>query len=125
MNRSQFAHSRVLITYTDGTEAAACSIHCGALDLAITLSKPFRKVQVGDYRTRELIDAETAAWVLGGKKPGVMSRRGKWAFATKEAAGEFIRENGGEIVDFSEALKAAYVDMYDFVTFRKKGRTES
>ena len=120
MNRTQFAHSRVLITYADGTQVATCSIHCGALDLAVNLTKPFRQFQVGDFNDRKLVDAQTAHWVLGGRKPGVMSRRAKWAFESKEAADTFIREHGGELTDFSGALKAAYADMYDFVISRKK-----
>lgn len=125
MNRGQFAHSRVLITYADGVETATCSLHCLALDLAINLSKPIRRVQVADYATCNLIDAETAAWVLGGGKAGVMTRRAKWAFATNAAADEFIRTHGGQLSDFTGTLKAAYADMYDFVMFRRQRPTGS
>ncbi len=120
MDRSRFAHSRLLITYTDGSVAAVCSLHCAALDMALNLSKPFRRIEVGDYRTRELIDAETAIWVLGGQQPGVMTRRPKWAFGSQASADDFIREHGGRIAPFSSALKAAYEDMYDFVMLRKQ-----
>lgn len=120
MDRTRFAHSRLLITYEDGRVTPTCSLHCVALDLAVHLGEPFRTIQVGDYDTRELLDAESARWVLGGRKPGVMTQRPKWAFASREAAERFIRENGGELTDFAGALKAAYVDMYDFVSLRAR-----
>lgn len=42
-----------------------------------------------------LIDAEKAFWVIGGSKPGVMTKRAKWAFEKKEAADKFMLDNGG------------------------------
>ncbi len=58
------------------------------------------------------MNAETAAWVLGGTKSGVMTSRAKWAFADKAAAEAFVKENGGTIVGFEDAMKAAYEDLY-------------
>jgi copper chaperone NosL len=112
MSREQFAHSRVLVTYDDGSEVGLCSLHCAAVELSLRLDKIPKSVQVGDYNTRKLIDAEQAAWVLGGGRPGVMSRNAKWAFATKEDAGAFIAGNGGTLAAFDQAMKAAYEDMY-------------
>ena len=59
-----------------------------------------------------LVDAEKAYWVLGGNKPGVMTKRAKWAFAKKEDAEKFMAENGGSAITFEQAFKAAYEDMY-------------
>jgi len=39
---------------------------------------------VGDFGTKKLIDAEKALWVLGGSKPGVMTKRGKWALRRRK-----------------------------------------
>ncbi|NTU47735.1 MAG: NosL family protein [Syntrophobacteraceae bacterium] len=111
MDREKFAHSRMLIRYDDGTEVGACSIHCVAIDLAGTIDKTPKEVLVADYGTKELIDAEKATWVLGGAKPGVMTARAKWAFLNKEDAERFIRENGGSLASYDQALKAAYEDM--------------
>ena len=58
-----------------------------------------------------MIDAERAVWVIGGKKPGVMTRNAKWAFADKAAAETFRQENGGRIGGFDEAIEAAYKDL--------------
>jgi len=111
MNRVQFAHSRMLIEYDDNTTAAFCSVHCAAVDLSLKIDKTPKSIMVGDYATKELIDAEKAYWVLGGGKMGVMSKRAKWAFATKEGADSFISGNGGNLVSFDDALKASYEDM--------------
>ena len=112
MNRAQYAHSRVLVVYDDETQFGACSIHCAAVDLAINLDKSPTAIRVGDYYSRELIDAETAYWVIGGIKVGVMTKTGKWAFLRKKEAERFISENGGEMATFDQALKATYEDMY-------------
>jgi copper chaperone NosL len=71
------------------------------------------KISVEDYNTKELIDAEQAFWVIVPDKPGVMTRRAKWAFADKGAADAFIKANNGSIpAGFEEAIKATYEDMY-------------
>ncbi len=113
MDREKFAHSRVFIRYEDGSVLGACSIHCAAAGTAVTLDKSPLAIWVGDYKNKNLIDAEKAVWVLGGSKMGVMSKRAKWAFETQEDADQFIRAEGGEIVAFDKAMRAAYEDMYE------------
>jgi copper chaperone NosL len=112
MDREKFAQSRILIEYDDGTSLGTCSLHCAAVDLANNIDKTPKYVGVGDYHSKKLIDAEKAFWVKGGRKPGVMTQNAKWAFEEKRAAEEFIKENGGVLVAFDEAIKAAYEDMY-------------
>jgi copper chaperone NosL len=112
MNRTQFAHSRMLIEYDDASTVGTCSIHCAAVDLAINIDKTPKAIQVGDYNSKALIDAEKASWVIGGSKIGVMTKRAKWAFEKKEDAEKFLRENGGEPATFDVAMKATYEDMY-------------
>lgn len=111
MDRGKFAHSRMLIEYEDGTKYGACSLHCAVLDMAVNLDKAPAKIMVGDYDTKKLINAETAFWVIGGDKMGVMSKRGKWAFATKAEAESFIKLHGGQLADFDAVIKAAFEDM--------------
>jgi nitrous oxide reductase accessory protein NosL len=112
MDREKFAHSRMLIEYTDGTAVGTCSIHCAAVDLALNIDKSPKAVMVGDYSTTALIDAEKAMWVLGGSPMGVMTRNAKWAFLQKGDAEKFIGLNGGKLGTYDEAMKAAYEDMY-------------
>ncbi len=112
MDRAKFAHSRVYIQYDDDTTAGTCSLHCAALDMALNLDKAPVSIQVGDYQSKQLIDAEGAVWVIGGDKMGVMTRRAKWAFETPAAAEAFVQAHGGEVATFEDALSAAYGDMY-------------
>jgi hypothetical protein len=112
MDRKTFAHSRMLLVYEDGSQLGSCSLHCVAVDLALNIDKTPKTIQVADFNTKSLIDAQEAVWVLGGAKPGVMSKRAKWAFEKKEDADAFIKANGGALVDFETAIKAAYEDMY-------------
>jgi copper chaperone NosL len=112
MDRQKFAHSRMLVEYKDGSAFGACSLHCAAVDLAQNIDKTPKAILVADYPTKKLIDAEKAYWVIGGKKPGVMTKRAKWAFADQKAAQGFIKENGGQLASFDDAMKATYEDMY-------------
>ena len=112
MNREQFAHSRMLIVYEDGSEAGMCSLHCAAVELAVKLDKSLKTTLVSDVNTKKLVDAEKAIWVLGGDKSGVMTKRAKWAFQDKSDAEAFIKDHGGVLAAYEEAMKAAYEDMY-------------
>jgi nitrous oxide reductase accessory protein NosL len=106
MNRTQFSHSRMLVTYGDGS-TGTCSINCTAIELMENKGRTVKSLQVGDYNTRALIDAKTATWVIGGKKRGVMTDVAKWAFADRKAAERFVGENGGRLTTFAEAIAAA------------------
>lgn len=112
MERAAFAHSRMLIIYDDGTQVATCSVHCAATDLAMKLDKTPRSIHVGDYNTKKLIDAERAAWVIGGTRQGVMTKRAKWAFEKEPDARAFIAANGGSLATFDDVIKASYEDMH-------------
>jgi hypothetical protein len=111
MDRGSFDFSRMLIEYDDGTVSAVCSLHCAAIDLANNIDKTPRAIKVADLTGSQLIDAEKAFWVIGGKKPGVMSNRGKWAFEKKDDAESFMKTNQGKLASFEEAIRMAYEDM--------------
>jgi len=115
MNREQFAYSRVLVEYDDGTAVGTCSVHCLSIDLALNTGKTPKTIMAGDYYSKHLIDAERAFWTLGGKKAGVMSIRGKWAFEEKKDAAKFIKENGGRLSSFDGVMKATFEDMYEIL----------
>jgi len=113
MNRGMYDFSRMLIEYDDGAATPLCSLHCAAIDLANKIDKAPKAIRVGDFQTKALIDAETAVWVVEGAKPGVMSKRGKWAFEQKMDAEAFLATNGGRLATFEQAVKLAYEDMYE------------
>ena len=112
MDRVKFAHSRMLIEYDDGTIVGTCSLRCAAIDLANNIDKSPKTIGVGDYYSKKMIDAEKAYWVIDDSKPGVMTGRAKWAFEDKKGAEKLIKENGGVMATFDDAVKAAYEDMY-------------
>jgi copper chaperone NosL len=112
MDREKFSHSRMVIEYDDGTVLGTCSLHCAVVDMALMIDNAPAAIKVGDFGTRKLIDAEKAFWVVGGNKPGVMSKRAKWAFEKQADAEAFIKANGGTPASFEEAVKLAYEDMY-------------
>jgi nitrous oxide reductase accessory protein NosL len=107
MNREMFAHSRMLTEYDTGSKEGTCSLHCAAIDMALSLDKTPTSIKVGDYGTKKLIDAEKATWIIGGNKPGVMTKNAKWAFADKSDAEKFQQANGGRLATFDEALQAS------------------
>ena len=125
MDRKMFAHSRMLLIYEDGSELGTCSLHCVAVDLALNIDKMPKTILVADFNTKVLIDAEKAVYVIGGEKPGVMSKRAKWAFEKKEDAEAFIKANKGALADFEAAIKASYEDMYaDAQMIREKRKAK-
>ena len=125
MDRKMFAHSRMLLIYEDGSELGACSLHCVAVDMALNIDKTPKTIQVADFNTKNLIDAEKAVWVIGGEKPGVMTKRAKWAFEKKADAEAYIKSNKGTLADFEAAIKASYEDMYsDTQMIREKRKAK-
>jgi len=106
MDRTKFAHSRMVVTYSDGSSAGTCSINCVVTDMKAT-KKAVKSFQVADYNSKKLTDATSATWVIGGSKKGVMTKIPKWAFAEKTSALAFIKSNGGKLATFDETLKAA------------------
>jgi copper chaperone NosL len=107
MDRKAYGYSRMLIQYEDGGSAGVCSLHCAVIELDANKVRAVKALFVADRDSRLLIDAEKAVWVMGGKKPGVMTQRPKWAFASPTGAGAFIDTYGGKIVTWSEAFAAA------------------
>lgn len=107
MDREKFAHSRMLVTYTDGSSAGVCSIHCAATELKAGKGKTVNGVEVADLNSKKLVNAEKATWVIGGSRKGVMTRTPKWAFAKKDDATAFVGKNGGRLSSYKEALALA------------------
>jgi hypothetical protein len=113
MDREKLGHSWMVVEYDEEIKNGFCSIHCASIDIVMNMDKTPVKIEVGDYMTKTMINAETAQWVIGGNKPGVMTKKSKWAFAKKEDAEKFMKENGGKPASFEEAMKAALEDMYE------------
>jgi nitrous oxide reductase accessory protein NosL len=111
MNRDNFAYSRMLLEYEDGTQVGVCSLNCAAIDYVRDIDNAPRSIKVGDYKTKELVEAEQAYWVLGGDERGVMSERAKWAFKDERDARAYIKEHGGEQASFDTVMRASFEDI--------------
>jgi len=107
MDRGRFDFSRMVIQFNDGTIRAVCSLRCASDELDRNSGKAVKSIEVADFNGKQLIDAEKAFWVVGGKRPGVMARTGKWAFEKKEDGEAFMKTNGGDFATFRETLAAA------------------
>ncbi|GBC61921.1 NosL family protein [Desulfonema ishimotonii] len=122
MEKAKFAHSWVEIDYDNGTSGGFCSLHCAAIDMALHLDKTPKAIRVGSYKTRNLIDAEKAFWVIGGDRMGVMTTRAKWAFENKDDADAFMKDHGGVPATYENAVKATFEDMYEDIRMIQKKR---
>lgn len=122
MDRTKFAHSRMVVTYDDGSKVGTCSLHCLAIDLSINIDKTPIVIEVGDYFNKRLVDAEKAYWVIGGNKAGVMTKQAAWAFGNRVYAEKFIRDYKGTLATFDEAMKASYESMYADTTMIREKR---
>ena len=113
MDRTAFAQSRMLIVYADNTAVGVCSLHCTAAELQQNRDKRVSSLMVADYFTKELVDAKTATWVVGGNKMGVMTAVAKWAFAKAGVARNFVEGNGGMVSSFDQAMNLAAMEIMD------------
>jgi nitrous oxide reductase accessory protein NosL len=107
MDRTMHAESRMLITYADGTGAGVCSIRCAMADIRKHGDGRVESLRVADYAGKQLIDARTAVWVIGGNIPGGMNVPPKWAFAKTEDAEAFMKVNGGRPATYAQAAGTA------------------
>ncbi len=107
MDRKVYGYSRMLVEYVDASQVGLCSLHCAVTEMNGQRDKQVKSLQVADRDSHRLIDADKAIWVIGGKKRGVMTQQPKWAFATEAAARAFVTANGGRVIAWPEALKAA------------------
>lgn len=64
MDRKAYGFSRMLIVYEDGTSVGVCSLHCAVVELDANKGRTVRSLLVADRKTRLLIDAEKAVWVM-------------------------------------------------------------
>jgi nitrous oxide reductase accessory protein NosL len=107
MDREAFAQSRMQIVFADGTTVGECSLNCAVVEMKQHKEKQVKSLLVADYRSKKLTDARMAVWVIGGAKSGVMTTVPKWAFAVSSDAQKFVKENGGRVSTFNEALDMA------------------
>lgn len=128
MKRKQWHHSRHLVHYADGLADGTCSIHCLAISLSLNLDRGPQAIYAADYgseaQPKPLILVDDATYLLGSRLRGTMSQSSKMAFATSSAASRVQQEQGGELVNFDQALKATYLGMAEDTLMIRKRRAE-
>ncbi len=91
----------------DGHTHQYCSIHC------LVEANPYHdltKAKVVDVTSLKFINVTDAFYVIGSEMLGTMTMNSKYAFAQKADAEAFIKEHGGTLGRFEDALKAVHAD---------------
>ncbi len=83
-----------------------CSIRCLVADMKSS-KIDLDSVEVIDVKSQKPILAKDAYFVIGSDVKGTMSKISKLAFKNRDDAEKFIKEHGGKITSFQEALKEA------------------
>lgn len=99
-NHEQTSHT---ITSEDNT-IKACSLHC-VYDAVSKDSTKKYTIRGFDNVSRELKGPKDLFYVVGSNKKGTMTSESEFAFSSKEKANNFIKENGGRIVEGKDILK--------------------
>lgn len=128
MGRAKWHHSRHLVVYDDGLVDGTCSIHCLAISLSLNLDRGPKAIYAADFgaegKPNPLIPVDQASYLVGSGLPGTMSATSKMAFVSPEAAKTAHAEHGGELADFDQALKQAYLGMAEDTMRIRKRRAE-
>ena len=104
MSLKMFYKTSHIATLADGSKKQYCSIACLSSDMK---KEHVVSVEVVDAKTEKIIDAKKAYYVIDSDVRGTMSKRSKLAFRMRQDAEAFIKEHGGKIISFQQALKAA------------------
>lgn len=128
MKRAQWHHSRHLVHYDDGLADGTCSIHCLAISLSLNLDRGPRAIYAADFAAetnpKPLIPVDDATYLIGSSLPGTMTANSKMAFASVDVAKAAQGEKGGELSDFDQALRRAYLGMAEDTGKIRKRRLE-
>ena len=104
MKLTMFYKTSHIATFADGTQKQYCSIACLGSDMK---KDKVTAVEVVDAHTQKVIDAKSAHYVIDSDVKGTMSKRSKLAFDSNQDASSFIKDHGGKLINFEQALKAA------------------
>ncbi|MEJ2611793.1 MAG: nitrous oxide reductase accessory protein NosL [Candidatus Thiodiazotropha sp.] len=125
MDRTEWHHSRHLVHYDDGLVDGTCSIHCMAISLSLNIDRGPKAIYAADFGSdkeiKPLVNVDEASYLIGSKLKGTMTTNSKMAFASADAAKTAQAAQGGQLVNFDEALSDAYLGMAkDTLMVRKK-----
>jgi hypothetical protein len=103
MDVSKYAHTKYVVTTTEGEEFITCGAQCG-LTLHLRLKERFKSAIALDLLSNRPFSAQSGFYVykstvITDMAPGFIS------FATKANAEKFAKGFGGQVVSYDEALK--------------------
>ena len=103
----QYQKSAAELVFKDGKKVSTCGVACMLREVTDAGGmSAFESVKVHDWVSGELVDAETATYVLGSNViPDMVPNY--IAFAKREDAEAFVAKEGGEVIDF----RIAYEDI--------------
>jgi hypothetical protein len=103
----QYQKSAAELVFKDGKKESTCGVACMLREVTDAGGmSAFESVKVHDWVSGELVDAETATYVLGSNViPDMVPNY--IAFAKREEAEAFVAKEGGEVIDF----RIAYEDI--------------
>ncbi|WP_043749725.1 hypothetical protein [Imhoffiella purpurea] len=123
----KWRRTRHLIHYLDDSVDPTCSIHCAALSLGLNLDlvpKAIYAADAGsDLEIPPLVEVAGLHYLIDPSRPGTMTRRSKWAYAERARA-RAAATGHAEVVDFDQALRAAYEDMAEDTILIRRRRAE-
>ena len=99
----QYQKSAAELVFKDGHKESTCGVACMLREVEDAGGiSAFKSVKVHDWVTGNLVDAETATYVLGSNViPDMVPNY--IAFAKREEAEAFVAKEGGEVIDFNIA----------------------
>lgn len=99
----EYQKSAAELVYKDGHKESTCGVACMLREVEDAGGmSAFQSVKVHDWVSGELVDAQTATYVLGSKIiPDMVPNY--IAFAKREEAEAFAAKEGGEVIDFTIA----------------------
>lgn len=101
----EYKRTAAELVYKDGHKESTCGVACMLREVeeAGGLGE-FESVKVHDWVTGDLVDAETATYVMGSRViPDMVPNY--IAFAKREEAQAFAAKEGGDIIDFNIAFQ--------------------
>ena len=101
----QYQKSAAELVYQDGQKEYTCGVACMLREVEDAGGiSAFKSVQVHDWVSGKLVDAEAATYVIGSQViPDMVPNY--IAFAKREEAEAFMAKQGGEIMDFNFAYR--------------------
>lgn len=128
MNRREHHRARMLVQYSDDLVDGVCSIHCLAISLSLNIDRSPKNIWGPDYGStaepRPLTPVDDMVYLIGADLKHAMTRRSKHSFASPSTAREFQGRHGGELGNFSDALRETHLDMAGDVDMVRRNRAE-